>query len=325
MDEDRQRSVCSVVVVGAGVIGLTTAVRLLERGFDVTIVADRRQPETTSNVAAGLWYPYKAGGSRVARWALESLEAYRSLAEESDTGVHIVACRSYVPADEPRPFWADAGVGFQDRSVPDGMDGAPRRVFSSELPIARSGPVMAWLEGRVESLGGRFNLLPKSLLEFESLDASLIVNCTGLGARALCGDEAVVPIRGAVVRMAGTGIDECVTDDVDPDRPTYIIPGDGFCVLGGSAEAGRWDVSVSEDEIHDIVDRCTRLDPRVRKGTIVDVRAGLRPGRSEVRLEPQELAGGRTLVHNYGHGGSGFTLAWGCASEAARVIVGVVR
>ena len=309
-----------VIVVGAGVVGLTTAVRLLERGLEVVIVADTLHPNTTSDVAAGLWYPYKAGGKRIATWALESLAAYRSLTAVEGAGVRFVTCRSYVPADEPRPFWAEVDVEYRERTVRHPVNGSPARLIEAVLPVAQSAVHMPWLESRVTLLGGSIRLLARPLAELSLIDARVIVNCSGLGARKLCRDQSVVPVRGAVVRMSGTGIDECITDDIDPDHPTYIIPGSGFCVLGGSAEADRWDMPVSEEEAQDIVDRCARLDSRVRSGTVIGVAAGLRPWRPEVRLELEYLDSGRPVVHNYGHGGSGFTLAWGCADEAADVV-----
>ncbi|HEY5564810.1 MAG TPA: FAD-dependent oxidoreductase [Rhodothermia bacterium] len=309
-----------VIVVGAGVVGLTTAVRLLERGLEVVIVADTLHPNTTSDVAAGLWYPYKAGGERIATWALESLAAYRSLTAVEGAGVRFASCRSYVPADEPRPFWANADVDYRERTVRHPVNGLPARLVEAVLPVAQSAVYMPWLERRVTSLGGSIRRLGRPLVELSELDARVIVNCSGLGARGLCGDKSVVPVRGAVVRMSGTGIDKCITDDIDPDHPTYIIPSSGFCVLGGSAEADRWDVSVSAEEARDIVDRCARLDSRVSSGTVVGVAAGLRPWRPEVRLEVEYLDSGRPVVHNYGHGGSGFTLAWGCAEEVVEVV-----
>ena len=59
-----------VVVVGAGVVGLTSALRLRRAGHDVTVWAAALTPHTTSAVAAALWYPYRAPGTRT--WAAES-------------------------------------------------------------------------------------------------------------------------------------------------------------------------------------------------------------------------------------------------------------
>jgi D-amino-acid oxidase len=47
----------------------------------------------------------------------------------------------------------------------------------------------------------------------------------------------------------------------------------------------------------------------------------VRPARSSVRLESERFEDGR-VVHNYGHGGAGFTVSWGCAEEVARLVDG---
>jgi len=50
------------------------------------------------------------------------------------------------------------------------------------------------------------------------------------------------------------------------------------------------------------------------------VSVGLRPSRKEVRLEIESLSSGRWAIHNYGHGGAGVTLSWGCADEVTRIV-----
>lgn len=89
-----------------------------------------------------------------------------------------------------------------------------------------------------------------------------------------------------------------------------MIPRSVDCVLGTTAEDHNWDPSVNEPETREILERCTSLEPALKGTRILGARAGLRPGRSSVRLERE----GR-VIHNYGHGGSGFTLSWGCAEE----------
>ncbi|MFM7282729.1 MAG: FAD-dependent oxidoreductase [Planctomycetia bacterium] len=69
--------------------------------------------------------------------------------------------------------------------------------------------------------------------------------------------------------------------------------------------------------LRSIIERCARLEPGLRDATVLGTSVGLRPARSAVRLEPESSPAGR-IVHNYGHGGAGVTLSWGCAQEVAQ-------
>ena len=70
-----------------------------------------------------------------------------------------------------------------------------------------------------------------------------------------------------------------------------------------------------------IVRDITAVFPSLRGARVVAERVGLRPVRPEVRLDAEALPGGRVLWHNYGHGGAGVTLSWGCAREVAAVVL----
>ena len=126
------------------------------------------------------------------------------------------------------------------------------------------------------------------------------------------------PIRGqlAIVRpvVPVTAIRYLVDDTSYPD-PVYVLPRGDEVVLGGTAEDGE--SGLAEDRVRrdTILARCLALEPALAGCTFVRAVVGLRPGRSEVRLEAERFDDGRLVVHNYGHGGSGFTLAWGCADE----------
>ena len=92
-------------------------------------------------------------------------------------------------------------------------------------------------------------------------------------------------------------------------------------LLGGTNEQGSWDEEPKPFIAERIVAQCAAIDPRLRGATIVGHRVGLRPYRPEVRLESEPFGDG-VLWHNYGHGGGGISLSWGCAGEVAAGILG---
>ena len=91
-------------------------------------------------------------------------------------------------------------------------------------------------------------------------------------------------------------------------------------ILGGVAEEGREDLAPDDATSEGILARCARLEPRVLELERLEVKVGLRPGRPEVRLEAEVPAPGKLLVHDYGHGGAGVTLSWGCAEEVVALV-----
>jgi D-amino-acid oxidase len=69
-----------------------------------------------------------------------------------------------------------------------------------------------------------------------------------------------------------------------------------------------------------IIERCADLVPELRGVEVLEHLAGLRPVRPTVRLEAEPATGDTPrVIHNYGHGGSGITLAWGCADDVAEL------
>jgi D-amino-acid oxidase len=94
----------------------------------------------------------------------------------------------------------------------------------------------------------------------------------------------------------------------------YAIPRRNDCVFGGTNELSS-NLALDPATTARIVAECSRA---LKIGTplVLAERVGLRPFRkSGVRLERDQLRDGRTVIHNYGHGGAGFTLSWGCARE----------
>jgi D-amino-acid oxidase len=292
------------IVVGAGVVGLTTAVCLREAGVAADVVAREQPQDTTSAVAAALWYPYRAlPAARVTVWSAATYEALARLAGLAGSGVRMRAGTELLAPDAPDPWWRDAVPGL--RRTPDGLRFvAPVVDMSVHLP---------WLVGRLRALGG--TLQRRHVAALDELDADAVVNCAGLGARELAGDTSLTAVRGQVVRVTAPGVNEWLLDQSDPEQLVYVVPRERDVVLGGTAQEGAEDRSADPATTAAIRARCTALVPALRDAPVVGVAVGLRPVRPSVRLEAE----GR-VVHCYGHGGAGVTLAWGCAVEVATVL-----
>ena len=305
------------VVVGCGVIGLTSAIRLQEAGVETTILTRERAKDTTSAVAAAVWYPYKAyPEDRVLPWGRRTLEILYDLARDPDTGCSITTLIELFDHPEPDPWWIDAVEVFRRSSVkelkPGFIDG-----FTIEVPLIETPVHLRYLEHRFERGGGKIEVVPGGLDGLAPLYAEgrLIVNCTGLGAVGLVGDGAMTPIRGQIVRVSNPGLRHCLVEENNPDAMTYIIPRTHDCILGGTALEDDWSLEPDAAVTERILRSACDLEPRLREARILEVLVGLRPGRPEVRLERETVAPGCAVIHNYGHGGSGYTLGWGCADE----------
>lgn len=297
--------------------GLSCAVRLREAGVAADVWAREMPPRTTSSVAGAIWYPFQAyPAERVARWASASFVEYARLARDATSGVVLrkgievlpegavdenAGARRLVPNARP----------LEPRELPVGFD----RGFEVEVPVIEMPVYLEHLLRRLNELGGRVHERALESLDEAFAENRLVVNCTGLASRELASDREVFAIRGQLVRVERSGLERHLLDDFDPRGLTYVIPRSRDCVLGGTVERGREDLVPDESSTQAILQRCRSLVPELAEARVLSVAVGLRPGRSSVRVERVELGHGRTLIHDYGHGGAGVTLAWGCADE----------
>ena len=300
-----------VAIVGAVVSGLTCGVLFAENGFDTSILAENIGDQTDSAAAAAIWYPYDVGsGNEVVPWALISYGRFLELMRDPDTGVSLVELRvfSRLGKIEP-PEWAQP---FSTRLLAAGdIPAAFVAGFSIRVPLIETSKYLGYLHTRLTNAGGsvtgatRFEALAEIDRGFD-----FIINCSGIGARELVPDAAMEPHRGQVAIVARLDLPYAVVCDDPPLM--YAIPRSGDCVLGGTNE-------VSENRSPDsfatasIIKECQRVLGFALPNLVAE-RVGLRPGRtSGVRVAADTLPDGRPVIHNYGHGGAGFTLSWGCA------------
>ena len=319
-----------VAIIGAGVSGLTCAVTLAERGYRASIFAEEVGQQTTSSAAGAIWYPYDAEPiEKVIPWALETYNILVDLSRDSRSGVSMIELRMFARAGEIQiPEWAYA---FGARPlVMSSENASPARtetsltVFSSgfalKVPLMDTTIYLDYLAQRFVGAGGAINANVR-FEKLEDIDASfqLIVNCSGIGARELVHDVDLEPHRGQVAIVPKIDISSAIVCDCDPLM--YAIPRANDCLFGGTNERSA-DRDVDPTTTARIIAECSRV-LKIEPPKVVAERVGLRPFRkSGVCLRADSLRDGRVVIHNYGHGGSGFTLSWGCAQEVFELSAG---
>lgn len=304
-----------VVVVGGGVAGLTTAVLLAESGRSVRVWNREPAERTTSAVAGALWWPYRVEPEElVGDWSLESLRVYEELARTAeDTGVRVVAG---VMADTTL-----AGLGAWGALV-EGLREQPDGSLRARLPLIDMPTYLRYLRRRLEAAGGVVEVRAVTrLAEAAPSVGDVVVNCSGLGARELVPDLGMRALRGQLVVVENPGIEEWFGGGVEGAESVYFFPQPYGLVLGGTAQEDDWRREPDPAVARAIVERCARVRPEVAGAKVLEHRVGLRPVRfGGVRLAAERLSSGGLCVHNYGHGGAGVTVAWGCARAAVRLL-----
>jgi len=302
-----------VAIIGAGVSGLTCGVLFAERGFRTAIFARKTGQQTTSAVAAALWFPYDCEPrEKVIAWALETYRTLVDLGRDSRSGVSMIELRQFSRADEIEiPDWA---VPLGASVVATGLRPVFKSGFRITVPLMDTTIYLDYLANRFRNAGGEIHG-NVAFEKFEDVDPTfdLVINCAGIGARSLANDVDLEPHRGQVAIAPKIDNLSCAT--VCDDAPLmYAIPRTNDCVFGGTNELSD-NLDVDPKSTARILAECSRV-LRIDKPRVIAERVGLRPFRiSGVRLEADRLRSGRIVIHNYGHGGSGFTLSWGCAKN----------
>eukprot|EP00057_Strongylocentrotus_purpuratus_P030425 XP_781644.3 PREDICTED: D-amino-acid oxidase isoform X2 [Strongylocentrotus purpuratus] len=155
----------------------------------------------------------------------------------------------------------------------------------------------------------------------------VIVNCTGIGSRFLANDDSVEPVRGQVMKLSCKGkmsFSHVVTMESTGETLCHMFVRQDDVTVGGTAQLGRWDTEVDPEDAKQIWERACKVVPSLKSAKIIKHWVGLRPQRSKgVRVEAETMTYGSDkvkVVHNYGHGGCGITLHWGCAQDAAKLV-----
>jgi len=323
----------NICIIGAGTVGLSNAWRIKKDLNDiakvkVTIISEKFYNETTSYGSGGLWEPYQILGTpddKINQWGKDAFDHFLELYNSpygSEAGVQLLTAYNLLEEDQELiiPSWKDIVFNFQVLSNDDLQKmSLPKRFvkgFTFGTLVIDQKYYMRYMTNELHKMGIKF--IQQKVDRIEELYNSnydVIINCTGLGSYTLLDDSLMYPIRGQVLRVKAPWMNN-VWFFGSPTR--YIIPNVDAVVIGGTAQKGNWDTNSSREDINSILDDVYDVFPSMQNAIIESTWAGLRPGRTPVRLESETIKTNNKdilLVHCYGHGGSGITLAMGCAKD----------
>ncbi|KAI1452277.1 FAD dependent oxidoreductase [Annulohypoxylon moriforme] len=362
-----------VLIIGGGVTGLISAWVLLDRGYRVTVVSSAwvsDEQRLTSQIAGALWeFPPAVCGQHTDKISLAhskhwSMTAYHiwdgiasipSLSEAS--GVRMMPSDFFFPepvesdkaqVEKMTEIMASGVRGFyKGADIIDerGIDPSYGAVDAYELlaPVIDTDKAMVWLTELVEQKGAELvtETIHDDLVEIEDslrarFEADVIINCSGLQAQELAGDESVYPIRGGLIRVINDGsdfpkVDAALTITADAAHSAneiiFLVPrNDNILLIGGITEPHQWKLDLTLDTpiIRRMRERCEKFLPGLENARVdpdYPLAQGLRPFRGQnVRVERELRRTGSRIIHSYGHGGAGWSLSFGCAQDVAMLV-----
>ncbi len=275
-------------VIGCGVAGLTTARQLQRHGFDVTIYAKALPPDTTSNMSfaaftptSGLFAPDRRTPAWDAQFRRAAEIAYRELQLLAGARYGISWIDDYATmAERPASLRGVLGMAPGDSSLVTGISVGRTVLGPGEHPFASRyatrGPLLRFepsiyldaLMRDVLAFGGRIVVrsfdTPRDLA---ALPEPVLVNCTGLGAKALFGDDELIPVKGQLTVL------------VPQSQVTYsaggMMPRTDGIVLGHVQQRGVWSLDVDEAARARVVDAAIAFFSGMRRPAVAMHRSGV--------------------------------------------------
>jgi len=330
-----------ICVVGGGVVGLSVALYLAkesikqETAVEIVIIAEYFLEQTTSHGSAGWWEPYKIDGTPddvINVWGGSTFNFFEKLHEDPITkkscGLQLLtAYKLFEKADEMIvPSWKNIVKNFKILNLDNlknnkNMEFPRNRNFiggyTFESYVADQSYYLNYLTVELKNLNVTFTTRKiDNIYDFIDEDYDAVVNCCGIQGSGISGDSnPCYPIRGQVLR-----IEAPLMKNIWFYGTSYVIPNIDTVVIGGTSQKGDWSTDVSLEDTGAILKGVREAFPSLADKTVVNSWAGLRPGRTPLRLDSETKNNTKTkkemiIGHCYGHGGAGVTLSWGCAEE----------
>ena len=328
-----------IAIVGAGVSGLSVGLCVkesLRKAVEVTIISDRFSPSGITSDGAGAMFMagmsnYKVAGNAAdkfrkdsKRWSTVTFHRltnlYQNRSQRKAAGIEEFTMFLCYNEKHELPWFRDLYSDFKVLSAAEaGLPSRLQTVWSFTTFCIQPLKYLQWLTVQFRELGGLIVQSKVNSLK-ELVNYDIIINCTGLGAKELVGDHTVVPVCGQMVEVDGPKISNAVYNrKPDLSHIAYFFPRNGRIVLGGSAHPHHWSTEVDTDLTEEIYRKCVELCPQLEGSKVVREWVCQRPVRDTVRLEVDKEFR-PFLIHNYGHGGQGYILSWGCATDVTALV-----
>ncbi|KAF2277856.1 FAD dependent oxidoreductase [Westerdykella ornata] len=342
------------LVLGAGVIGLTTALVLREQypTSNITVVAKHfpgdRSIEYTSPWAGANWCSFANDNGPLERYDEVTFRRFEEILEKEGPECGLGRMGMWGVWDSPvedtdlltpqtGKIWYEELVGgitpLSEKDLPTGA------VFGIDVKSTfriNTQVYLQWLQAR--ALNKNISLIRRHYPSLTSLLSSFpnttaLFNCSALGSLSLTDvrDTSLYPTRGQTVLVAEPEVPIPRMYIRSPKRSdpdcAYVFPRPlgGGVILGGSREEGDWngepDMALAEKIMKSCCELCPELGPRWQDLQVISHNVGLRPSRKGgVRVELERWSNGVPVVHNYGHSGAGYQSSWGTAERAVELV-----
>lgn len=308
----------NIAIVGAGISGMSVAYLLMGQEHQITIYAKAFSPDITSNKAAAFWFPYHIrNDNRGIQWCTTSYDYYKKFSLLSETGISIQKLKKVLRTGvvEEEPIWIDFMPNGSYKTLPKSeLPEGVSKIYEVVVPLIETQSFLPWLQQQLQQHKVKFIHQEITNLEVLADKYDILINCSGLGARQLCNDNKVIPVRGQVALLSPGAFSGVYLDN---EVPLYVVPRKDAIIIGGTYEENVETETTEPAAISTILDNAYAALPVLRNQNVIGSWAGLRPFRNEVRVEREK---DKNIIHNYGHGGSGFTLAFGCAESVCKLL-----
>ena len=311
-----------IAVIGAGIIGITTAITLLEQKYNVTVISKDDPLATNSDAAVACWHPPSDRRPLLQRLSLASLPKLNELSKLANSGVSWITVLKYMKSSSSyqENSWmkhVETRTEIPEAAIKNALY---PYMLMLKVPLADVNLYRPFLLKLFASLGGKLEL--RKVEKFDELIGhyDAIINCAGWETKYLLNDRRVHPVRGQTMIL-----------EVPANYKTPISFGIGHlnayatfrrqsqdCVIGTSYKVNDSKTALSKLEKDDIFAKVAQFFPAIKDFKIKQEKVGLRCGRWDVRIN-SEWMDKTLLIHCYGHNSSGFSSSWASADEVLKL------